>query len=76
MKIDLNPDKYKAVIKKDRNGKTVSYDNVMRNEEEYRESRKNTLLEKKKEFEEQLSAINKELSLIERGVTPPSFFKG
>jgi hypothetical protein len=76
MKIKVNPDKYKAVVKKDRNGRTVSYSSVMRSEEEYRESRKETLLEKQKELHEQLEAINKELSLIERGVTPPTFFHG
>ena len=71
-----NKDKHKAVINKDRKGNVVSYSAVTRNEEEYREARKETLLKKQKELQTQLNAIDKELSLIERGITPPSFFQG
>jgi hypothetical protein len=74
MHINHNPDKYKGVILENEDGSPSGYSSVLRTEEEYREARKQTLQKAREEHEKALSNINKELELIERGVTPPSFY--
>ena len=69
MYVKVNEDKHKAVITPG-----GGYSSALRTEEEYREARKETLEKRQEELRGELTSIDRELSLIERGVTPPSFY--
>ena len=74
MYVEHNPDKYKTEVIISEH--SSAYSSVQRSEEEYREARKASLEKRQEELQTELGNINMELDLIERGVTPPSFYRG